>query len=72
MSKVTKVVERHEDSSIVEVQVTVRTEIREGRDVPSMEYNGVQITDEDFIGAVHMALDGDKIVQQEMSRICGD
>ena len=75
MTKITKVLERHENCTVVEVQVTVRTVIREGRDTPDMTYvnkgNGdVDITDDNFILQVHTDLDGDPILAEEMSRIC--
>jgi hypothetical protein len=75
MVKITKVLERHDDCTVVEVQVTVRTVIREGRDTPDMTFvnrcNGdVDITDDNFILQVHEALNDDPILAEEMSRIC--
>jgi hypothetical protein len=71
MAKITQVIQRNEFDSIVEVTLTVRTVIREGRDQPEMTFNDELIQDEDFINAVHIALDGDKTLEAEMNRICG-
>ena len=71
MTKIIKVVERNQFDSVVDVQITVRTVIREGRDMPDMTFNGEQITDYDFIDAVLAELDDDPIVEEEMERICG-
>jgi hypothetical protein len=70
MAKITQVLERNESDSVVEVTLTVRTVIREGRDMPDMTFEGQPITDEDLIIAVHEALDGDPIAEAEMARIC--
>jgi hypothetical protein len=71
MTKIVKVIERNEFDSVVDVQITVRTVIREGRDMPDMTFNGEQITDCDFIDAVLAELDSDPIAEEEMERICG-
>lgn len=71
MTKIIKVVERNEFDSVVDVQITVRTVIREGRDMPEMTYNGVAITDDELVLAIHEALDDDPVAEEEMERICG-
>jgi len=71
MTKVVNVIERNEHNTVVEVMITVRTVIREGRDMPDMTYNNIPIKDEALIISVHEALDGDPIMMAEMSRICG-
>ena len=72
VAKITKVVERNEFDSVVEVTVTVRTVIREGRDQPDMTFNDLPINDPEFVSNVHMELDGDPVLEAEMSRICGE
>ena len=71
MAKITKIVQRNQFDTIVEATITVRTVIREGRDQPEMTFNDEPIQDEDFINAVHIALDGDPQLESEMNRICG-
>ena len=70
MSKIVKILEQSESETVVEVQITVRTVIREGRSIPSMTYNDIQISDGVFTIAVHEALDGDPMLAAEMRRIC--
>jgi len=80
-AKITRVIDRLTTSTIVEVVVTVRTIIREGRSVPDMVFDGPvvnkhhnvavhAVNDDRFILAVHEAINEDPIVAAEMKRIC--
>lgn len=69
-AKITKVIQRNQFDSVVEVTLTVRTVIREGRDQPEMSFNDELITDDEFVIAVHEALDDDPTLEAEMNRIC--
>ena len=70
-AQVVNVIERNEHNTVVEIMITVRTVIREGRDMPDMTYNNIPITDKALIVSVHEALDDDPIMIAEISRICG-
>ena len=74
-----KVLERNDDNSVVEVEVTtiVKTTIREGRDVPDMEYSdlsdsvdaGQWCRIDDLTVAIHKALEQDPVFAAELRRI---
>lgn len=76
-----KVLARHDYSTDLNVKChydgadyEVRTELREGRDLPNTELIGYSASpDSDFIVALHEALDEQcaQLVGAEIDRICG-